>query len=136
MTFLHCTHYDHAFQEFKDDPEKKFEEIAGIVWTYVLNKDEEAYMDQVKRLAAYVEYQYINLLEGVPDDYFWEGRIPWGDMPDFANMKDNDGKALPKMGDVQGLEILPEPWVKTLTDAGVPYYWNTETDVTTWKKPV
>ncbi|KAL9181595.1 hypothetical protein ACHAXT_010400 [Thalassiosira profunda] len=136
LTFLHCTHYDHAFQEFKDDPQKMTEEIMGIVWTYVLNKDEDAYNDQLRRLAAYVEYQYINLLEGVPDDCFWEGRIPWGTLPDFENMKDNGGKDLPEMGEVPGLEVLPEPWVKTLTDAGVPYYWNTETDNTTWQKPV
>lgn len=105
-------------------------------WTYVLNKDEEAYNDQVKRLAMYVEYQFVNLLQGVPDNYFWEGRIPWGDMPEFATMKDNDGKDLEEMGDAPGLEALTEPWVKTLTDAGVTYYWNTRTNETSWKKPL
>lgn len=141
LTFLQCTHYDHSYQEFVDDDKKRFEEISGVNWTYVLNKDEEAYHDLMKRLTVYVDYQYHNLLFGVPDEHFWEGRIPWGDIPDFVNMKDNNGKELEMEviagdNDVPGLDVLPKPWVKTLTDAGAPYYWNTETKVTTWKKPV
>ena len=135
LTFLQCTHYDHSFQEFANDDKKRFEEIAGVNWTYVLNKDEEAYNDLVKRLTMYVEYQNINLLNGVPDDYFWEARIPWGDMPDFTNMKDNDGNELEEVEVIPGLEILPNPWMKTLTDAGHPYYWNTDTNETMWKRP-
>ena len=136
LTFLHLTHYDHAFQEFANDDGKRFEELAGAIWIHVLNRDEEAYNDQLKRLAAYVEYQYVNLMHGVPDDYFWEGRIPWGDIPVFADMKGNDGKALDDPeAEIEGLESMPEPWVKTLTDAGSPYYWNTDTNVTSWKKP-
>ena len=50
LTFLQCTHYDHSFQEFKDDDKKRFEELAGVNWMYILNKDEEAYNDLIKRL--------------------------------------------------------------------------------------
>jgi hypothetical protein len=135
LTFLQCTHYDHAFQEFATDDKKRFEELSGVNWTYVLNKDEEAYSDLLKRLTMYVEYQCVNLLHGVPDKYFWEGRIPWGDMPEFESMKDNEGKKMAAMGQVTGMEMLPEPWIKTLTDAGVTYYWNTTTGETSWKKP-
>ena len=104
---------------------------------YILNKDEEAYNDLVKRLTMYVEYQHVNLLEGVPDDYFWEGRIPWGDIPRFDDMKDNDGKELKEMGDaVPGLELFPKPWQKCLTDAGHSYYWNKDTNETSWKPPI
>lgn len=135
LTFLQCTHYDHSFQEFATDDKKRLQEISGVNWTYVLNKDEEANVDLLKRLTMYVEYQCVNLLQGVPDNYFWEGRIPWGDMPEFTTMKDNNGKELPAMTSVPGMEVFPAPWVKTLTDAGVPYYWNMDTDETTWKKP-
>lgn len=135
LTFLQCTHYDHCFQEFATDDDKRLDEIAGVNWLYVLTKDEEAYNDQLERLTMYVEYQHINLSEGVPDKYFWEGRIPWGDMPDFSDMKDNTGKDLVEMGDVSGLEVLPKNWVKMLTDAGEPYYWNTDTNHTSWKSP-
>jgi hypothetical protein len=134
LTFLHCTHYDHAFE--MEDDKKRFEEIAGIVWTYVLNKDEEVCNDQLNRLVTYVQYQNMNLVEGVPDAYFWEGRIPWGDIPEFKSMKNNNGKELEEMGEVPGLEVPPEPWMKTLTDAGDKYYWNTETNQTTWKAPI
>lgn len=137
LTFLQCTHYDHSFQEFKDDDKKRFEELAGVNWMYILNKDEEAYNDLVKRLTMYVEYQHVSLLEGVPDDYFWEGRIPWGDLPRFDDMKDNDGKELKEMGDaVPGLELFPKPWQKCLTDAGHSYYWNKDTNETSWKPPI
>ena len=103
----------------------------------MLNKDEEAYDDQLRRLAAYVEYQYANIVMGVPDTYFWEGRIPWGNIPDFSGMKDNDGKALGELEDIAvGLEEIPKPWMKTLTDAGDTYYWNTESNETTWKRPI
>jgi len=137
LTFLHCTHYDHAFQEYANDDKKRFEELAAAIWIHVLNRDEEAYDDQLKRLAAYVEYQYMNIVLGVPDTYFWEGRIPWGDVPEFRGMVDNDGKKLKEIGSavVDGLEELPEPWMRTLTDAGAAYYWNTDTNETTWKKP-
>lgn len=135
LTFLHCTHYDHAFQEFANDGIKRFDEIAGIIWTYVLNKDEDVYNDQLRRLVTYVEYQYANLLRGVNDQHFWGGRIPWGDIPDFKKMKDNNGNQLEEVNNVPGLELPPQPWVKTLTDAGDTYYWNTETNQTTWKTP-
>jgi cytochrome b pre-mRNA-processing protein 3 len=136
ITFLHLTHYDHAFQEFANNDGRRFEELAGAIWIHVLNRDEETYNDQLKRLAAYVEYQYINLVHGIPDDYFWEGRIPWGDLPVFSDMKDNDGKALDPVTSASGLERLPEAWIKTLTDAGDTYYWNTETNITSWEKPI
>lgn len=137
LTFKHCTHYDHAFHEYGDDPKRRFEELALAVWMHVLNRDEEAYDDQLRRLAAYVEYQYANIVMGVPDLYFWEGRIPWGNIPDFSGMKDNDGNPLDEVDySVLASEELPKPWMKMLTFAGEAYYWNTETDETTWKRPL
>jgi hypothetical protein len=103
----------------------------------VFNRDEECYEDQLRRLAAYVEYQFMNVVLHTPDDYFWEGRIPWGDVPDFGSMNDDSGKALGEVRESpKGYVMLKEPWVKTLTDAGDTYYWNRETNETSWKKPV
>jgi hypothetical protein len=136
LTFLHCAHYDHAFQEYAKDPKRRVEELAAAIWAHVLNRDEECYNDQLRRMAAYVEYQFMNIVLGLPDDYFWEGRIPWGDVPDFTGMEDNSGKKLEEVTEnPKGFEELPKPWVKTLTDAGDPYYWNTDTNETRWKKP-
>ncbi|KAL7520369.1 hypothetical protein ACHAWX_005097 [Stephanocyclus meneghinianus] len=136
LTFLHCTHYDHAFQEYAEDPKRRFEELAAAVWVHVLNRDEECYNDQLRRMAAYVEYQFVNIVLNTPDDYFWEGRIPWGDVPDFTEMDDNSGKRLEEAKKApKGFVELPKPWVKTLTDSGDAYYWNTATNETTWKKP-
>lgn len=136
LTFLHCTHYDHAFQEYAEDPKRRFEELAAAIWVHVLNRDEECYNDQLRRMAAYVEYQFVNIVLNTPDDYFWEGRIPWGDVPDFTEMDDNSGKRLEEAKKApKGFVELPKPWVKTLTDSGDAYYWNTATNETTWKKP-
>ena len=137
LTFLHCTHYDHAFQEYAKDPKKRVEELAAAIWVHVLNRDEEGYNDQLRRMSAYVEYQFMNIVLQCPDEYFWEGRIPWGDVPDFTQMLDNSDKVLEEVTEnPKGFEVLPEHWVRTLTDAGDTYYWNQETDETSWKRPV
>jgi WW domain. len=34
-----------------------------------------------------------------------------------------------------GLEFLHNHWVQVLTDAGEPYYWNMDTNQTTWQRP-
>ena len=63
LTFLQCTHMDHCFQEFANDNKKRFEELAGVNWTYILNSDEEVLNNQVKRLTMYIEYELGNLLK-------------------------------------------------------------------------
>ena len=138
VTFEQCTHYDHTYKEHADDARGGFEELKLAVWAHVLRRDEEFSEDHVRRIAAYVEYQYHNVAADLPDEYFWEGRIPWGDIPDFTNMVDNDGELMEVAGvceeEVVGKDI-PAPWVRTLTDAGESYYWNTESNDTKWEKP-
>ena len=134
VSFQQMTHLDHAFTEYKEDPEKRTEEIALAVWMHLLMKDEGASDDLIKRLAAYVEYEYRNIVLALPDEYFQEGRINWGSLPNFDGMKDKTGKTiqpLPPNTD----DVLPKGWVKALTDAGDTYFWNTETNMTTWQRP-
>jgi len=134
VSFQHMTHLDHAFTEYKEDPDKRTEEIALAVWMHLLMKDEGASDDLIKRLAAYVEYQYRNIVLALPDEYFQEGRVDWGSMPSFDSMKDKNGKTiqpLPPNPD----DVLPKHWAKALTDAGDTYYWNTATNLTTWQRP-
>lgn len=133
LTFQHCTHLDHVFEEYAGDAEKRVEELAYAMWIHVLNRDKEANGDVVKRLAAYAEYEFQNIIFFLPDHYFAEGRIGWGSMPDFSGMKNNEGKTQPS--EVTGNE-LPEGWIQALTDAGDVYYWDTTTDKTQWEKPL
>mmetsp|Transcript_12684 Transcript_12684/g.21155 ORF Transcript_12684/g.21155 Transcript_12684/m.21155 type:complete len:338 (-) Transcript_12684:37-1050(-) len=134
VSFQQMTHLDHAFTEYKDDSDKRTEEIALAVWMHLLMKDEGASDDMIKRLAAYVEYEYRNVVLALPDEYFQEGRIDWGSMPDFNGMKDKNGKTIQPLP-LNSDDVLPEDWVKALTDAGDMYYWNTATNLTTWQRP-
>jgi cytochrome b pre-mRNA-processing protein 3 len=133
-TFQHLTHYDHVFLEYAADPDKRFEEIAALIWIHVLLRDEEALDDQLKRLAAYVEFQFDNMIFQCPDEYFHEGRIDWGNLPEFSHLKDNSGKPLPPVPLHQD-DVLPGTWLKHLTDAGQTYYWNPDKRVSNWERP-
>lgn len=147
-TFLHCTQYDHAFQEFPDDQKKRFEIVCDAVWRHVLGGDEDVDDDLIRRLGAYVEYQLENIVYKLPDDYFDEGRIAWGNLPDLspfigeeipesnnASAEKADGGEEEATNALSGLKFYDNNWVRVLTDAGEPYYWNTETDKTSWQKP-
>mmetsp|Transcript_4233 Transcript_4233/g.7417 ORF Transcript_4233/g.7417 Transcript_4233/m.7417 type:complete len:330 (-) Transcript_4233:59-1048(-) len=132
LTFQQCTHLDQVFEEHFGDDVKRVEELAYAMWMHVLNKDEEVADDVIKRLAAYSEYEFQNILFLLPEQYFAEGRVGWGSMPDFSGMKDSAGKILPS---VDTVKELPEGWIQALTDAGDVYYWDTATDKTQWDKP-
>lgn len=136
LTFQFCTHLDHAYTEYGNDDKRRREEIAGAIWEHILVRDEGALDDHLRRLTAYVEYQFTNIILRLPDLYFSQGRIAWGDLPNFTGMNDNNGIPLAKE-DSQLLrsmdeEGLPEGWLRVLTDAGEHYYWNAITNETRW----
>lgn len=163
-TFLQCTQYDHAFAEFRNEPKQRFELVCDAVWRHVLGGSQDVNDDLIRRMGAYVEYQLDNIVYKLPDDYFDEGRIAWGNIPDFSALEDGNGdggsgggeddtvnssdtkdtlqqeqdqeqQSLKTTNAASGLEFLQNHWVQVLTDAGEPYYWNMETNQTTWQKP-
>jgi cytochrome b pre-mRNA-processing protein 3 len=191
-TFLQCTQYDHAFQEFGDDRVKRFEVICDAVWRHVLGgidaddaaagtgtegDDEEkgdavlshsdARVDDdvlIRKIGAYVEYQMENVVYKLPDDYFDEGRIGWGNIPDLSALghakasnadgnvdgddvgnvdgaiktSDDSDQESPEVttNALRGMTFFKNNWVQVLTDAGEPYYWNEETNMVSWQKPM
>jgi len=135
VSFQQMTHFDHAFTEYREDSIRRFEELAAAVWIHLLMKDEGASDDLIKRLAAYVEYQHQNVVQSLPDAYFQDGKVNWGSMPSFDGMKDKNGEIMrPVAPDPD--DVLPEGWIIALTDAGDTYYWNTQTNQTTWQRPI
>jgi len=149
-TFVHITQYDHAFEQHPDDQTKRFEVICDAVWRNILMdgiKDEkDAEEDDVddemiRRLGAYVEYQYVNIVHQLPEEYFRQGRIAWGNIPDLtfkkesAEKEDGNVDTNEELENVRGMEFLKDNWVQVLTDAGHPYYWNKETNETSWASP-
>ncbi len=146
-TFLHCTQYDHAFQEFEQDPMKRFEVVCDAVWRHILESKEDIDDDLIRKLGAYVEYQLENVVYKLPDDYFEEGRIGWGNIPDLGGLKIGDSEESQSSegnmdeeeeatsNALSGMTTIGENWMQVLNDAGEPYYWNTETNRTSWQRP-
>lgn len=136
-TFLHLTHYDHAFTEFLDKPEERLKELRKIIWTHVLVRDEKAKRrsDHLDRLAWYVETNYQNIMMDWPDQYYRQARVKWVDLPDFSDMKDSSGEILPD-NPLHPDDVLPFPWQKNITLKGIDYYWNPETMESSWERPV
>lgn len=140
-TFLQCTQYDHAFKEYANDQEKRFEVICDSVWRNILSGEDDSNDDLIRRLGAYIEYQLENIVYILPDDYFEEGRIGWGNLPDLSMFDDNvvnDGASAPRKGNTEhlsGLEFVGNDWVQVLTDAGKPYYWNFDSHKVQWQAP-
>ena len=144
-TFVHITQYDEAFEKYAHDAEKRFELICDAVWRNILMdgmKDEKE-MDEddvddemIRRIGAYVEYQYMNIVHQLPEEYFRQGKIAWGNLPDFTFESEHSIQNGDEEGeDIRGMTFLEGNWVQVLTDAGNPYYWNTETNETSWTAP-
>lgn len=133
-TFQHLTHYDHAFTEFELKPKARFEELCGILWVHVLQREDDFCSDQVQRMAYYIDTQYNNIMNRLPETYWTEGRLAWVDIPDFTKLRDNKGKILPEVP-LDPYDLLPEGWYKALSNAGEAYYWNPEERTAQWQRP-
>lgn len=134
LSFVHCMHYDHAFTF--DDERRRREELLRAVWLHVFHNKDDIPDDLVNRIAMYIEYQYDNIMNQLPEKYWREGRIGWGNFPDFDSIVDNNGKLLPAASKINDqIEVLPKGWALGLSQAGEKYYWNTDTDKVQWEKP-
>ncbi|GAX22474.1 hypothetical protein FisN_14Hh090 [Fistulifera solaris] len=135
-TFLHLTHYDHAFTEFLNKPEERLKELRKVIWQHVLVRDEEAEhrTDHLNRLAWYVEANYQNIMLHWPNEYYQQGRVAWVNLPDFSNLLDEQGNVMEE-NPVHPEDVLPEPWAKNITLRGKDYYWNTVTNQVSWERP-
>jgi hypothetical protein len=136
-TFLHLTHYDHAYTEFLDKPEDRLKELRKIVWQHILARDEEAEhrTDHLDRIAWYVEANYQNIMMHWPDKFYRESRVAWVDLPEFSNMKDASGKVMDD-NPVNPDDVLPEPWLQNITLRGVIYFWNPKANKVSWERPL
>jgi cytochrome b pre-mRNA-processing protein 3 len=133
-TFLHLTHYDHVYSDYEIDDPERYIELSGLVWIHLLLKDEVVHDDHLKRLVAYIDAQYENIMHHLPDEYFWEGRVGWVNIPSFSGMRDIKGDPLEKIP-VNPEDVLPEGWHVELNNAGKPYYWNEKATKSQWERP-
>jgi|UPI000581B288 cytochrome b pre-mRNA-processing protein 3 len=135
-TFLHLTHYDHAYSAFLDKPEERLKELRKIVWMHIFVRDAqvERRTDQLDRIAWYIEANYQNIMMDWPDEYYRHARVKWVDLPDFSNLKDASGKIMEETP-VHADDVLPHPWRRNITLKGTFYYWNPETMLSSWERP-
>merc|ERR1711862_346038 len=103
-------------------------------WNHIFGMDHNAPDDLVNRIAMYVEYQHDNIMFSLPEEYWREARIDWGEFPNFRDVKDNYGVVMPNRKFIVE-EALPKDWIICLNQAGEKYYWNTKTGRVTWGKP-
>jgi len=138
-TFVHLTHYDHAYAEFSARPMERLKELRKIVWAHVLVRDEESEFryDHLDRIAWYVDANYRNVVLELPYEYFKQARFEWVDLPDFSNLKSSDSADAPFLPEnpVHPDDVLPEPWRRNITNRGIDYYWNEETMESSWERP-
>jgi len=134
VSFVHCMHYDHAFTF--DDERRRRDELHRAIWLHVFHSNDDYPDDLVDRLAMYVEFQYDNIMNQLPEKYWREGRIGWGPFPNFESIVGNNGKVLPpadKFNDK--MDVVLEGWTSCLSNAGEVFYWKNGTDKVQWDKP-
>jgi len=135
-TFLHLTNYDHIYTELLDKPAERLKELRKLVWQHIFVRDEslKARTDHLDRIAWYIEANYQNIVMEWPDEYYRKGLVAWVNLPDFHDLKDENGNVLPT-NPVHPDDILPEPWLPNITLKGVDYYWNPVTMKSSWERP-
>eukprot|EP00560_Eucampia_antarctica_P007784 CAMPEP_0197827226 /NCGR_PEP_ID=MMETSP1437-20131217/4052_1 /TAXON_ID=49252 ORGANISM="Eucampia antarctica, Strain CCMP1452" /NCGR_SAMPLE_ID=MMETSP1437 /ASSEMBLY_ACC=CAM_ASM_001096 /LENGTH=273 /DNA_ID=CAMNT_0043427991 /DNA_START=89 /DNA_END=910 /DNA_ORIENTATION=+ len=141
VTFQHCTHLDHV-TTLPLGSKERMEELCAAIWIHILLKRDgetespEITEQVIRRMAAYVEYQYDNIVHKLPLEHFKEGRVAWGNLPEFTGLKMKAKKieAWHYEGPSSDLNLL-DGWKHVLTDAGDSYYWNTKTNEAQWDVP-
>ena len=116
--------------------ENRITELKKLIWMHIMVRDPAAKTsdDHLERLAWYIESQYQNILVDWPGEYVSKARIAWVDVPDFSNMKDNDGRVMEERL-LHPDDVVPEPWLPNITLRGQTYYWNTKTRKSQWERP-
>jgi cytochrome b pre-mRNA-processing protein 3 len=143
VSFGHLQHYDKCFTQLEGDV--RTEELKIAIRRHVLGEDwvrrpqpqhstDAILNDIVDRLVAYMQCQYVNILERMPDSFFHEGNILWVDVPDFSDLKDNRGRRI-EARPLHPDDIVPIPWEQHWTLAGEKFYWNVYTDKTQMEHP-
>ena len=161
-SFMHMFHYDHCYSgDLLKNPAERLEALKMTVKTHILllpslapesdrenaprGDDEEIdeeilrkhveHDDQAERIAWYIETQFQNIINDLPDEFFEKARIAWTDLPSFDQMIDgNTGKELPNQT-VDPKDILPLDWTKSIANDGTYYYWNLKTREALWERP-
>lgn len=123
------------------DEDAQADHLAAAVWRNVWLGSKNLTVEHCMELAAYLQRAKL-LLAAADDQAVREGRIEWGEVPSWRDVKsvfvDSSGAA----GSVEagGAESVPSEeeesdWREALANTGKAYYWNVKTRETRWEKP-
>ena len=147
-TFLHLTHYDHAYDDdddmdntmLQEGPEaqqqqRRHQELRNLVWHHVFVRDPalEHAVDVLDPFVHYIDMNVQNIICTWPDAYYREARVVWTDLPIVPETTDTTTTTVDTV--VHPDDVLPHPWCRNITRRGQVYYWNTETYESTFERP-
>lgn len=147
ITYQNCFLLDDCFHSVgigDDDGDsdgslkERRERLGNILYNFVYLKRDDVPSMLIRRMVEFVEEEYENVAEVLPEEYFSQGRIGWLEyFPNLDDLVSDDGVKLPNVVDdfENDPEYLPANWRKALTDSGDAYYWNMDNFETTWEKP-
>eukprot|EP00815_Leptocylindrus_aporus_P001294 CAMPEP_0116063652 /NCGR_PEP_ID=MMETSP0322-20121206/8560_1 /TAXON_ID=163516 /ORGANISM="Leptocylindrus danicus var. apora, Strain B651" /LENGTH=311 /DNA_ID=CAMNT_0003549347 /DNA_START=39 /DNA_END=971 /DNA_ORIENTATION=+ len=144
ITYQNCFLLDDCFHSVgigDDDGDsdgslkERRERLGNILYNFVYLKRDDVPSMLIRRMVEFVEEEYENVAELLPEEYFSQGRIGWLEyFPNLDDLVSDDGVKLPNVVDAfeNDPEYLPANWRKALTDSGDAYYWNMDNFETTW----
>jgi len=116
--------------------------LGAASWRNLWMADANLTVEHCMEMAAYLNREYESL-QNLDGEAFYEGRIPWGQVPSWAGIKslvdeseDEDAKlALEAELDAATDDDELGEWREALAVNGKRYWWHIKTRESRWEKP-
>lgn len=132
ISFRACIELDHVLTLTASTPEEVLDELSGVLWRNLYDRNEAVDEERVVVLAKYVASEQSSLL-ALPLQAILDGRIAWS-RPAFAGAKAEQAEGQDRSRD-QRQEDKELIWREAVAADGKTYYWNINTRESRWEKP-
>jgi len=128
--------YDQALG--KPVKDNRLDHLGAAAWRNLWLADGTFTVEHCMEMAHYLQRE-METLKGLDTESFYEGRIPWGPLPNWHGVKMLvDGPEVDlstKLDSADQEEAENSDWRETLAPNGKLYYWNVRTRESSWEKP-